>query len=66
MYFDFASQLVLILLLNAWQIFSEFLLEVKTSLALCKAKRLSVRILFVSDGVKAGGLSLNIEGSFGF
>ena len=62
----FASRLVLILLLNAWQVFSEFLLEVKTSLVLCKAKRLSVTILFVSDGVKAWGLSLNIEGSFGF
>ena len=40
-------------------------LEIKASLALCKAMRFSVRILLVSEGVKAVGLSINMEGSFG-
>ena len=50
-------------LLNAWQIFSEFLLEIQASLALCKAIRLSVKTLLVSEGVTPEGLSLNIEKS---
>ena len=54
------------LLLNTRQIVSEFSLEVKASLALSKAIRLSVRTLLIPEGVKAGDLSLNIEGSFGF
>ena len=60
----FTSPLVLILLLNAQRIFSEFSLEIKASQALCKAIILSVRILFVPEGVKAGGLLLNVEGRF--
>ena len=63
---NFASPLVLMLVLNALRIFSEFSLEIKASLASCKAIRLSFRTWLVSEGVKAGGLSLNIEGSFGF
>ena len=49
---NFASPVVLMLLLNARIIFSESSLEIKASLALCKATRLSVRTLLVSEGVK--------------
>ena len=46
--------------------FSEFFLEIQASLVLCKAIRLSVRTLLVSEAVKAGSLALNIEGSYRF
>ena len=42
------SPLVLILLLSARRIFSELSHETNASLAICKAARLSVRILLVS------------------
>ena len=62
----FVSLLVLILFVSARHIFSEFSLEANASLALCKAAGLSVRILLVFKGVNAGGLSRNVDGSFGF
>ena len=54
------------LLLSAHHIFSEFPHETNASLALCKAARLSVRILLVLEGVNAGGLSINVDVSFRF
>ena len=62
----FCISIFLMFLLNVWWIFSEFSLEIKASLALIKAIRLLVRILLVSKGVGARGLSLNIERNFGF
>ena len=63
---NFTSSFVMTFLLDAQRIISEFSLEIQASLALCKAIRLSVRTLLVSEGVKAWGLSLNIEGSYRF
>ena len=62
----FVSPLVLIMLLSARRIFSELSHETNASLAICKAARLSVRILLVLEGVSAGGLSSNVDGNFGF
>ena len=62
----FCISIFLMFLLNVWWILSEFSLEIKASLALCKAIRLFVRILLVSKGVEARGLPFNIERSFGF
>ena len=58
----FVSLLLLILLLSACHIFSEFSHAVNASLALCKASRLSVRILLVFKDVIAVGLSINVGG----
>lgn len=61
----FASPPVLMFLLNAWHIFSEFSLEiVEGSLALCKA--IKCQDFVGIRGVFAGSLSLNIVASFGF
>ena len=60
------SPLVHILLLSASHISSEFSHAANASLALCKAARLSVRIFLVLEGVNVGGLSMNVDGSFGF
>ena len=62
----FVSPLVLILLLSAHWIFSEFPHATNASVALCKTARLSQRILLVLGGVNAGGLSINVNGSFWF
>ena len=63
---NFVSLLNLILLLSARCIFSEFPHVTNASLALCKAARLSVRILLVLEGVNAGGLSINLDYSSRF
>ena len=57
---------VLILLLSARRIFSEFSYATNASLALCKTARFSVRILLVMEGVNAGVLSINLDGSLRF
>ena len=62
----FVSPLVLILLLSARRILSEFSHGTNASLLLCKTARLSVRILLVLEDVNAGGLSINVDGTFGF
>ena len=62
----FVSLLVPILLFSTRRIFSEFSHETNASLALCKAARLSVRILQILEGVSTGGLSINADGSFEF
>ena len=58
--------LFLTLLFRAQRIFSEFLLAMKASLPLCSAAKLSVNILLVFVCIFAGGLSMKVEGSFGF
>ena len=62
----FVSPLVLILLLSARGIFCEFSHASNASQDLCKAARLSVRILLVLEVVNASGLSITVDGSFGF
>ena len=62
----FVSPLVFIFLLSACCIFSEFLHEMNASLGLCKAARLSVRILLVLENVNAVGLSRNVDSRFEF
>ena len=61
MYFV-ALLLLILLLISACDIFSEFSNAVNASLALCKASRLSVRILLVFKDVIAVGLSINVDG----
>ena len=60
------SPLVITLWFKALRIFSELSLATYTSLALCNAVRLSIKILLVVGNDKAEDLSLKNDGRFGF
>ena len=60
------SLLAVIMLLSASCVFSEFSHEINASQALCKAARFPVKILLLLEGVSVGGLSISVDGSFGF
>lgn len=60
------SLLAAIMLLSASCVFSEFSHETNTSQALCNAARLPVKILLLLEGGSVGGLSISVDGSFGF
>ena len=60
------SLLAAIMLLSASCVFSEFSHETNASQALCNTAWLPVKILLLLEGVSVGGLSISVDGSFGF